>query len=137
MNRRKMTIPHVRLLMAVVLLTTVAGCVATSKPFELTPEEGLTLLKEEGSAVILDVRGATEFRKLHLEDALNINFMGADFDSRIAELDREAVYLLYCKSGTRSGNAAEQMRAMGFERAWNIGGIDELRESGYPVIEGG
>jgi len=124
---------YVRLLVAVALLIT-AGCVATAEPIELTPEEGLTLLKEEGSAVILDVRTPMEFKKLHLEDSLNINVMDADFEAQVAELDHEGVYLLYCKSGARSGNAAEQMRTMGFGRAYNIGGIDELQESGYPVV---
>ncbi len=124
---------YVRLLVAVALLTT-AGCVATAESIELTSEEGLTLLKEEGSAIILDVRTPMEFKKLHLEHALNINVMDADFEARVAELDHEGVYLLYCKSGARSGNAAEQMRMMGFGRAYNIGGIDDLQESGYPVV---
>ena len=125
--------PFLRLLTAALLMTIVAGCVATTESVELTPEEGQTLLKEEAGAVIIDVRSPIEFRGLHLEGAININVMGSDFEAQVAELDRQVVYLVYCRSGARSGNAVEQMRAMGFERAYNIGGIDELQESGYPV----
>jgi len=124
-----------RLLVVTLLMSIVAGCVATTEPVELTPEEGLTLLKEEETAVIIDVRSPFEFKKLHLENAININFMSADFGVQVDTLDHGGVYLLYCKSGARSGNAVEQMQAMGFERAYNIGGIDDLQMAGYPVVE--
>ena len=66
-------------------------------------------------AVILDVRTLEEFNEGHLPDAVNIDVLqpGA-FKQYIASLPKEKTYLLYCRSGKRSGSALTLMKEHGF-----------------------
>jgi len=65
--------------------------------------------------------------------AVNINLEGPDFADRIAELDVEEPYLVYCQSGRRSALAAEQMAEAGINDIADAGGIVELAQAGAPV----
>ena len=64
--------------------------------------------------MLLDVRTPEEFATGHLAGAQLMNFEAADFDARLATLDKNATYAVYCRSGNRSGQALERMEAAGF-----------------------
>jgi rhodanese-related sulfurtransferase len=76
----------------------------------------------EPATVLLDVRTPAEFAAGHLPRAINLDMQAADFTTRIIELDKTTHYALYCRSGHRSGLAAEQMRAAGFSRVVDLSG---------------
>lgn len=86
--------------------------------------------------MVVDVRTPQEFAGGHLEGAVNIDIQGSDFDTRIAALDPAADYLVYCRSGNRSGQAIDRMRAAGFTgELTNLGSVDEASgASGLPVV---
>lgn len=85
--------------------------------------------------VVLDVRTPQEFSEAHLEDAVMLDFYEADFGARLGELDRDVPYLLYCRSGNRSGQTAIIMEELGFSDVTEIeGGIDAWTQSGLPVV---
>lgn len=65
--------------------------------------------------VILDVRTPAETAQGMIPGAREIDFQAEDFKARIAELDRDQTYLLYCRSGSRSSAAAAVMADMGFD----------------------
>ena len=81
---------------------------------DVSVAQASTLLSGEGNAVVLDVRTPAEFEAGHIEGALNADYMGDDFAGAIADLDREATYVLYCKSGARSAKALDVMKEQGF-----------------------
>lgn len=86
--------------------------------------------------VILDVRTPEEFAEGHLEDARLIDFYAEDFADRLEELDRDVPYLLYCRSGNRSGQVAEMMEELGFADVADVdGGIVAWIEAGHPVVQ--
>ena len=58
---------------------------------------------------IIDVRTYGEYASGHLQGALNIDVESGAFDSGIANLDKNATYALYCRSGRRSTLAAERI----------------------------
>lgn len=91
--------------------------------------------KERRSAadVVIDVRTPGEYAGGHLSGALNMNVAGPEFRRRVSGLDRNKTYYLYCRSGSRSGSAAQVMRGMGFEKVYNIGGIDRLAAAGVEI----
>ena len=96
-----------------------------------------TALKVPGT-IVLDVRTPTEFASGHLPEALNIDIGAPDFATRLAELDKNASYAVYCKSGNRSGVAMEQMTAAGIRHAYDLaGGIGAWQDMGGPVVMGG
>ena len=88
--------------------------------------------ERDPDAPVLDVRTPAEFAGGHLAGAANVDVMAPDFRQRIEAMDLPAsgpVYL-YCRSGNRSGTAANILRQMGHEGAVNIGGYDALVAAG-------
>ena len=59
--------------------------------------------------MIIDVRTPAEYAGGHLDGAVLIDVQSPDFASRIGELDRNGSYVVYCRSGARSGMAMQQM----------------------------
>lgn len=85
--------------------------------------------------VVLDVRTPEEFSEAHLDGATLLDFYETDFTDRLAELDRDAPYLLYCRSGNRSGQTAVLMDELGFIDVTEIeGGIVSWMQAGHPVV---
>lgn len=79
-------------------------------------------------AIIIDVRTKEEFDQERVKGALNIDLMSPVFMKEIQKLDQSKSYLLYCRSGNRSGQAEMIMRQIGFLKVQNLGGIPEVRE---------
>ncbi|MGI9595582.1 MAG: rhodanese-like domain-containing protein, partial [Acidimicrobiales bacterium] len=108
------------------------------------PPTGIRLVSAEQGAeihadppdglIVLDVRTPDEFAQGHVEGATMIDFYAPDFEERLAELDRERPYLLYCRSGSRSGQTTAIMEQLGFSNVADIdGGITAWTEAGLPV----
>ena len=87
--------------------------------------------------VVLDVRTPEEFAEGHLEGAVLVDFYDADFAEQLTALDPEVPYLVYCRSGNRSGQTLSIMQDLGFESAVDVdGGIVAWAGSGLPVAGG-
>ncbi len=72
-------------------------------------------------ALVLDVRSAGEFTAGHLPGAVNLPLSEIETAIERKVKSKEQVVLLYCQSGVRSSEARRKLRAMGYERAFNIG----------------
>ncbi len=84
--------------------------------------------------VVLDVRTPEEFGEGHLANAVNIDFYAGDFSDQLAALDPETPYVLYCRSGNRSGTTAEMMEELGFADVAEVdGGILAWEQAGLPI----
>ena len=87
--------------------------------------------------VILDVRTAQEYVLGHLKGSINLDFKSPSFRDEIARLDREKAYLLYCRTGNRSGRVIVLMSSLGFKELYNLTkGIEQWQREGYEVISG-
>jgi rhodanese-related sulfurtransferase len=72
-------------------------------------------------SVILDVRTPGEFEDAHLEGAILIDYLETDnFTKQIQTLDKSKNYLLYCRTGRRSLNAAHIMKEKGFKQVSDL-----------------
>lgn len=101
---------------------------------ELTPTESEELMKNKGAVRVVDVRTAEEMAEGHFPGALNIDYKGDNFKSEIDKLDKRRTYIIYCKSGARSKNAAEIMKEAGFTHLFVLkGGIDAWQEAEKPI----
>lgn len=50
-------------------------------------------------------------------------------------LDPDDTYLLYCRSGNRSGQTAALMQQLGFENVYDMdGGVVAYGEQGLPLV---
>lgn len=90
--------------------------------------------KENPNFVLLDVRTPGEYEQSHIPGSILINYQSPDFLEKIKELDKNKTYLVYCKSGMRSGASIDTMRKLRFKKLYNIaGGIMGWENSGLPV----
>ncbi|MDJ0781415.1 MAG: rhodanese-like domain-containing protein [Desulfosarcinaceae bacterium] len=86
--------------------------------------------------VLLDVRTPGEFAKGHIQGAKLLDFYHRAFLSRLKTLDRGKTYLLYCRTGNRSGRTLDTMAKLGFtEVAHLAGGIVAWQGKGYSLIK--
>ncbi len=84
--------------------------------------------------VILDVRTPREFAQGHLAGALLLDFRDPKFQSGLKRLDRSKSYLIYCRSGNRSGQTLKLIDGMGFQRIYHLkNGIIEWQREGLPL----
>jgi len=89
----------------------------------------------EPDVIILDVRTPEEFASGHIEGALNIDFNGGDFANEITRLNPSENYAIYCRSGSRSGQAASIMHKAGFHDVSNLnGGVIDWTDAGLPLV---
>ena len=65
-------------------------------------------------AAILDVRTKEEWSSGHLIGAVRIGIADSDFKEQLEQLDKDADYYIYCRSGNRAGQAIDIMRELGF-----------------------
>jgi thioredoxin len=69
-----------------------------------------------------------------LTGALNIDYNGADFNSRIGNLDKTQPVYVYCLSGGRSAAAAQTLTDIGFTKVYEMkGGISRWIAENHPV----
>ena len=100
----------------------------------LNVKEFAEKIAQEGVA-ILDVRTPEEFAEGFIEGARNIDFYRDDFEIEINSLDKESSYALYCRSGKRSGQAAQMMQEAGFLSVSNLdGGMIDWANAGMPRV---
>ena len=92
--------------------------------------DAATAALDEGR-VVIDVRTPEEFDEGHIEGALRIGLADDDFADQIQALDPEGRYVVYCRTGNRSAEAAAQMREAGLD-VYDGGGYDDMREAGWP-----
>jgi phage shock protein E len=113
----------------------VAEAAATAMPDYglVTPEQAAELAA--GGVTLIDVRTPEEFAEGHIEGALLIDLSSDTFTDRIAELDPDQQYLVYCRSDNRSGQAVAIMRELGLERVWDLdGGVVAYTAAGLPLV---
>ena len=137
--------PRSRLLRAAVALLLGAALVSSAAACSADGDAGSTTqtlaVRDFGDrvatpgVVTLDVRTAEEFASGHLPGAINIDVESSDFVDRVAELDRQTPYAIYCRSGNRSKVAMDLMAGQGFTDLAHLdGGIVDWTASGRPVV---
>jgi phage shock protein E len=88
------------------------------------------LIQDRG--VIIDVRTKEEYEAGHLKLTDDQkDFLNGDFQDCVNYLDKSKTYYLYCRSGNRSGKAAEILEKEGFKKVYNIGGFEDLVSAGF------
>lgn len=78
--------------------------------------------------VVIDVRTPQEFAAGHVNGAINIEYGAIGQQISKAGVTADDKVILYCQSGRRSGIALNTLKAMGFSKAENAGGIDQARK---------
>ncbi|MBS1904433.1 MAG: rhodanese-like domain-containing protein [Bacteroidetes bacterium] len=103
-----------------------------------TPAEVTTFLKQDTTAVVLDVRTPEEYASEtgHLKNAKLIPVQ--QLEDRIGELAsvKNKTVVAYCRSGHRSKQASEILSKKGFKIINMDGGITAWNAAGLPTEQG-
>lgn len=92
-------------------------------------------LLADDTVTVLDFRTPDEFATGHLDRSTMIDFYEADFRSNLEKLDRNQKYLVYCRSGNRSGQATVIMQELGFTDVADLdGGVLAWEAAGEPLL---
>lgn len=98
-------------------------------PRKISADQALGLIQaNEGNPdfLILDVRTSSEYAAGHIEDAFNLDYYSPSFQNDLDMLDRDKTYLVYCRTGHRSGLTVDMMQYLGFEYVYDLsGGIED------------
>ncbi len=89
---------------------------------DVTPSEFKTLMTEIEDAILVDVRTPEEHQAGNLPNSLLIDFRQSDFLQHWSDLDKDKTYLIYCRSGARSGSACQMLSKHGFTKLYNLAG---------------
>ena len=117
-------------LVAVALLLGAAGCAATA-----TADAGAPSVVVAEDTIVLDVRTPGEYAEGHLEGAELLDLNSGEFAAALPSLDPEAEYVVYCRSGNRSGQAVAMMEQAGFTNVTNLGSVgDAAAATGLPIL---
>lgn len=81
------------------------------------------------NTIILDVRTAEEYASGHLEGSQQLDFNSGAVAVAIPTLDPDAEYLVYCRSGNRSGQAITLMEQAGFTNLTNLGSLEQAAQA--------
>lgn len=78
--------------------------------------------------LVIDVRTQAEWDESHLKIATHIPLdLISERIGEVAPNKDQKVYL-HCRSGGRSGQAKDQLEALGYTSVENVGGLDDARE---------
>lgn len=89
----------------------------------ITPQEAKIIMDTCTDCIILDVRRPDEFEKGHIPGAINIPH--TEISDRAQEVlkDKDALILVYCRSGRRSKFASQLLANMRYTNIHEFGGI--------------
>ena len=105
-------------------MTASPSSAASGAPYETIEPADVKQMLDAGDAfTLVDVRTAEEFGTAHIEGAINIpvETIGSTRPALLPELD--AVIVLYCRTGNRTVTASEALRALGYTKVYDMGGI--------------
>ena len=74
--------------------------------------------------VIVDVRTAAEYADGHIANAVLVPNESIGNDAPAELPDKNAVLLVYCRSGNRSKTAAHKLLQLGYQNVYDFGGLN-------------
>ncbi len=132
-ERTRILLPRLLLLVLVVMLTLSVSCVTQVPTYtDVTPEEAYEMINQQ-EVMMLDVRTQEEYDSGHIPDALLIPL--SELEPQLGELNEADHTLVYCASGRYSAEAANLLVNNGFRHVYNMmRGLVQWQAQAFPVI---
>lgn len=90
---------------------------------QITPEKAKEIMDAETGYIIIDARTNEEFAEGHIEGAILIPEYEIAQRAEKELPDKNALILVYCRSGRRSKIASEELIKLGYTNVKEFGGI--------------
>ena len=98
----------------------------------ISAEEAKKMMDEE-EVTIVDVRTKEEYLEAHIEGAVLLTLDTIPEKAEELLKDKNETYLIYCRSGNRSNQAARELVDMGYQKIYDFGGIIDWE---YETVSG-
>ena len=79
--------------------------------------------EEYSDTVIVDVRTIDEYESGHLKGAVNVPVS----EIKNIDISKDKKIVVYCRSGSRSNTAAKELIKLGYEKVYDMGGINDWK----------
>jgi len=128
-------------LVSLLLIITFSACAQADKASlkTITPRQAAELIAQKNGDqdfIILDIRTLAEFKDGYIKNAKLLDYYSKSFVDNLKRLDKTKTYLIYCRSGNRSGKTLSLIKDMGFKEVYNMGnGIKGWRSAGFLLIK--
>lgn len=99
---------------------------------QLTATEAKAIMDTEKDYIIIDARTEEEFSEGHIEGAVLIPEYEIAAKAESLLPDKDALILVYCRSGRRSKIASEELVRLGYTNVKEFGGILDWP---YEIVE--
>ena len=90
---------------------------------QITPQQAKEIMDTEQDYIIVDARTEEEFAEGHIENAILIPEYEIKNRAEKELPDKDALILVYCRSGRRSKIAAQALIELGYTNVKEFGGI--------------
>ncbi len=121
-----MKLQHATILIILIAFFIISISACKQKSVNKEKYDNIEMSELEGrmtdETILLDVRTPQEFGDGTIAGSINIDVKSNDFATMIQNMDKDADYLIYCRSGRRSVKASEIMHEVGFKNLTNIKG---------------
>lgn len=109
------------------------GSAAVEAYHKITSEEAKNMM-ESGGVTVVDVRRPEEYAKKHIPGAILVSNETIAEKSDEMLPDKDAVLLIYCRTGARSKQASDKLIKLGYKNIYDFGGIVDWQ---YETESGG
>ena len=123
--RRRLIALALAALLSAAALCTLDACAGGGETYRtITSDEAAKMLQEESIKFIVDVRTPEEYEAGHIPGAINIpvESIGDEPPSMLPATDE--LVMVYCRTGKRSAQAAQQLVDLGYTNVVDFGGIE-------------
>ena len=90
---------------------------------KISAEEAREIMESSENYILLDVRTEEEYKEARIAGAVLIPDFEITERAESELPDKNAIILVYCRSGRRSENAARKLVGMGYTNIYDFGGI--------------
>ena len=90
---------------------------------QITPQQAKEIMDTEQEYIIIDARTEEEFAEGHIENAILIPEYEIKDRAEKELPDKDALIIVYCRSGRRSKIASEELVKLGYTNVKEFGGI--------------
>jgi phage shock protein E len=106
--------------------TTIASSESATISYQKIPQSEAKKIMDSGEKyILLDVRSEEEFNERHIPKAIVIPHDEIKERAEQELSDKNALILVYCRSGSRSKKAIDVLLQMGYTNVKDFGGIND------------
>ncbi len=93
-------------------------------PSNITLEKAVEMQAENSEIKLVDVRTPEEYNNGHMKDSILLPLGNLTSEYSTVLPDKDAIIILYCRSGNRAGQAQALLSNQGYTAVINAGGIN-------------